>query len=204
VPQSYDAVVFDLGGVLVDWNPRHLYRKLFDDEAAMEQFLATVCTLEWHVAHDRGDSTASSCALLAQQHPQHAELIMAWAERSEEMILGAIDDTVELLGDLKAKGVRCYALSNMEPETFPRRLDRFEFLHWFDGHVISGIEGVVKPEPEIFHRLLQRFDLQARRTVFIDDNRVNVDAARSLGIEALLFESPARLRSDLEQLGVLP
>jgi 2-haloacid dehalogenase len=198
-----DAGVFDLGGVLIDWNPRHLYRQLFDDEAAMEEFLATVCTLEWHVAHDLGQSTAESCAELALEYPEHASMILAWAERSEDMIGGAIADTVSILAELRAAGVRCYVLSNMEPETFPLRLERFDFLHWFDGHVISGLEGIVKPDPKIFHRMLRRFDLQPSRTVFIDDSAVNVEAAREIGIKALRFESPGQLRKDLEKLGVL-
>jgi 2-haloacid dehalogenase len=198
-----DAVVFDLGGVLIDWNPRHLYRQLFDDEGAMEDFLATICTLEWHVAHDLGESTAASCAALAIEHPEHAELIHAWAARSEDMIGGAIDGTVDILADLVKAGVPCYVLSNMERETFPLRLERFDFLHWFDDHVISGLEGVVKPDPTIFRRLLRRFDLQPARTVFIDDSVVNVEAAAAIGIHALHFESPARLRRQLEELGVL-
>jgi 2-haloacid dehalogenase len=198
-----DAVVFDLGGVLIDWNPRHLYRQLFDDEAAMEEFLATICTLEWHVAHDLGQSTAESCAALALEHPEHAPMIRAWAERTEDMIGGAIDETVAILAELRAAGVPCYALSNMEPETFPVRMERFEFLRWFDGHVISGLEGVVKPDPTIFRRLLQRFDLDAARTLFIDDSPVNVEAARQLGINSIHYESPAKLRSELEAMGLL-
>ena len=198
-----DAVVFDLGGVLIDWNPRHLYRQLFDDEAAMEEFLATICTLEWHVAHDLGQSTAESCAALALEHPEHAAMIRAWADRTEDMVGGAIDETVEILAELRAAGVRCYALSNMEPETFPVRMERFDFLRWFDGHVISGIEGVVKPDPEIFRRLLQRFDLEPARTLFIDDSPVNVEAAKHLGIKAIHYESPAQLRAEIEGLGLL-
>jgi 2-haloacid dehalogenase len=198
-----DAVVFDLGGVLIDWNPRHLYRQLFDDEDAMEDFLATVCTLEWHVAHDLGQSTAESCAALALEHPDHAPMIRAWAERSEDMIGGAIDEVVDILAELRQTGVPCYVLSNMEPETFPLRLERFDFLHWFDGHVISGVEGLVKPDPKIFRRLLRRFDLQPSRTLFIDDSAVNVEAAAEIGINAVLFEAPAQLRARLEQIGLL-
>lgn len=198
-----DAVVFDLGGVLIDWNPRHLYRQLFDDEAAMEEFLATICTMEWHVAHDMGQSTAESCAELALEHPEHAALIHAWAERSEDMIAGAIDDTVAILAELRAAGVRCFVLSNMEPETFPLRLERFEFLHWFDGHVVSGLEGLVKPDPEIFERVLGRFDLHPSRTLFIDDSPVNVEAAAAMGIKAVLFESPRQLRATLQDLKLL-
>ena len=198
-----DAVVFDLGGVLIDWDPRHLYRQLFDDEAAMEDFLATICTLEWHVAHDLGHSTAESCAALALEYPDHAAMIRAWADRSEDMIGGAIDGSVSILAELKAAEVRCYVLSNMEPETFPLRMDRFDFLHWFDGHVISGLEGLVKPDPRIFRLMLGRFDLEPSRTLFIDDSAVNVAAATEIGIKAVLFESPAQLRVELRELGLL-
>jgi 2-haloacid dehalogenase len=198
-----DAVVFDIGGVLIDWNPRHLYRQLFDDEAAMEEFLATICTLEWHVAHDLGQSMAKSCAELALQYPEHASMIQAWAERSEDMIGGAIEGSVSILSELIAAGVPCYVLSNMEPETFPLRLERFDFLHWFNGHVISGLEGLVKPDPRIFRRMLRRFDLQPARTLFIDDSAVNVEAAAAIGINAVRFESPAQLRAHLEEIGLL-
>ncbi len=200
---TVDAVVFDLGGVLIDWNPRHLYRQLFADEDEMEQFLATICTLEWHAAHDRGEDMAESCAALAAAHPAHADLIMAWVERTEDMIAGAIDDTVAILAELKARGIRLYVLSNMEPHTFPVRLERFEFLRWFDDHVISGYEGLIKPDPAIFHRLLDRFGLEPARTVFIDDSAPNVEAARRIGIDAIRFESPAQLRAELSARGIL-
>ena len=128
------AIVFDLGGVLLDWNPRHLYRKLFDgDDAAMERFLAEVCTMQWHHAHDLGVPPQRTCTDLAQAHPDKAELIWAWSRRSEEMVAGPIDGTVAILSDLKAAGVPCYALTNMERETYPLRLERFEFMRWFDG-----------------------------------------------------------------------
>jgi 2-haloacid dehalogenase len=120
------------------------------------------------------------------------------------MIAGSIDGTVELVHELKARGVRIYVLSNMEPETFPKRLERFDFLRLFDGHVVSGFEGVIKPEPEIFHRLLQRYDLTPPRTMFVDDSEVNIDAATALGIDAVLFESPEQIRRELEARGLLP
>jgi 2-haloacid dehalogenase len=193
-----DAVVFDVGGVLLDWNPRHLYRKLFDDEDAMNSFLEQVCTLEWHEAHDRGVPVEESCAKLAASHPEHAELIWAWGRRSEEMIAGRIDGTVEILRALKGAGIRCYALTNMEAETFPRRLERFAFLRWFDGTVVSAFEGIAKPDLEIFQRLLDRFGLTPSATVMIDDSPRNLDAARSLGMVAVQFKSPGQLRRWLE------
>ncbi len=129
------AVVFDIGGVLLDWNPRHLYRKLFDEEAEMERFLSEVCTPEWHSAHDRGVPMEPSCAELAAKHPKYAEMIKAWARRSEEMVAGVIPGTPEILRDLQANGVPCYALTNIEAETYPLRLQRFAFLRSFEGIV---------------------------------------------------------------------
>ena len=159
-----DAVVFDLGGVLLDWDPRHLYRKLFADDAAMECFLGELCTPEWHHAHDRGVSTAESCAALALRHPRFSQLIWAWSERSEEMVAGDIPGSVDVLRDVKRTGLPCYALTNMEAETYPLRRERFPFLGWFDGTVVSGREGVCKPDPEIFLRLLR-----ALHPVALDD-----------------------------------
>ena len=141
------AVVFDLGGVLLDWNPRYLYRKLFDgDDDAMERFLAEVCTMEWHHAHDLGVPPERTTPPLVTAHPEYEQLIWAWSRRSEEMVAGPIDGTVELLAELKEAGVPCYALTNMERETYPLRRERFAFLSWFDGTVVSGFEGVAKPD----------------------------------------------------------
>jgi 2-haloacid dehalogenase len=198
-----EAVVFDLGGVLLDWNPRHLYRKLFDDEAAMERFLAEVCTLEWHAAHDRGVPVEESCARLAAAHPEQAELIRAWGQRSEEMVAGPIHGTVEILRELRRRGVPLYALTNMEAETYPLRRARYEFLRWFDDTVVSAYEGTSKPEPEIFRRMIERFGLNPPATVMIDDSAPNLEAARRLGMITVLFRSPGELRAWLEQAGLL-
>jgi 2-haloacid dehalogenase len=198
------AVVFDLGGVLLDWNPRYLYRKLFDgNDAAMERFLGEVCTIEWHKAHDLGVPPERTCPPLVDAHPDQAELIWAWSRRSEEMIGGPIDGTVKLLEELKATGVPCYALTNMERETYPLRRQKFPFLRWFDGTVVSGFEGVAKPDLAVFELLLERFDLDPSATVLIDDSPANVEAARSVGMQAVEFESPERLRDWLEDAGLL-
>jgi 2-haloacid dehalogenase len=197
------AVVFDLGGVLLDWDPRHLYRKLFDDEAEMNRFLSEVCTLEWHHAHDLGAAPEQTIPPLVQDHPEQAELIWAWPRRSEEMVAGPIEESVEILRALKERGVPLYALTNMERETYPGRRDRFPFLRWFDGTVVSGFEGVAKPDPRVFELLLERFGLNAASTLFIDDSPKNVAAARSVGMQAIQFESPAVLRKRLETAGLL-
>ena len=201
---SIEAVVFDLGGVLIDWNPRHLYRQLFADEADMEDFLANVCSPSWHRQHDLGRDMAESCVELTATYPEHGEHIRAWVERNDEMVRGVIDGSVEILADLRSRGVPCYLLSNMESETFPRRMERFSFLRWFDGYVVSGHEGIAKPDPEVFQLLLERFDLEAARTIFVDDVRENVEAATRVGLQSVLFDSPAGLRAHLESAGLLP
>jgi 2-haloacid dehalogenase len=198
-----DAVVFDVGGVLLDWNPRHLYRKLFANQAEMEWFLAEVCSRGWHAPHDRGVSTAASCAELASKHPELSELIWAWSSRSEEMIGGVDAGSVEVLRAVRETGLPCYALTNMEAETYPLRLERFPFLRWFDGTVVSGREGVAKPEPVIFRRLLDRFALMPNTTLMIDDTKANLETASKLGIQTAMFRSSHQLRAELEAVGVL-
>lgn len=198
------AVVFDIGGVLLEWDPRHLYRKLFDDEAEMERFLAEVCTLEWHHAHDLGVGPEETSPPLIAAHPQYAEEIWAWTQRTEEMVGGPIEGSVEILRSLKAAGVPCYALTNMETWTFPDRRERYPFLRELDGALVSGFEGVAKPDPRVFELLLERFGLEAAKTVFVDDSRTNVEAARGVGLQTIQFESPERLRESLEHAGLLP
>jgi 2-haloacid dehalogenase len=197
------AVVFDLGGVLVDWNPRYLYRQVFSDPGEMEDFLARICTADWHRAHDLGAVTAESCRDLAARHPEYRDAIMAWAERSEEMVAGQFDQAVAVLSEVKAAGIPCYALSNMEAETFPIRFARYAFMGWFDGLVISGLEGVAKPDRRIFEILLERYALVPSQTMFVDDVQGNVDAARALGINAVRYTGPGQLRQDLRALGML-
>jgi 2-haloacid dehalogenase len=199
---AIEAVVFDIGGVLLDWDPRYVYRELFDDEAEMERFLSQVCSREWHEDNDRGVLYADSCAALAARHPGYEELIWTWARRTEDMIGGPIEGTVAVLSELQAAGVPCYGLTNMEAETYPRRVERFTFLQGLVGTVVSSAEGVIKPDPEIFRRLLSRFALDAQRTVFVDDSEVNVAAAAELGFVALRFVSPEALRADLVALGL--
>ena len=200
--QQITAVVFDLGGVLLDWNPRHLYRRLFADPGEMEDFLARICTPDWHHAHDLGEDVTQSCRRLARQHPRHRDMIMAWVDPGDEMAAGQIDEAVGVLAELKAGGVRCLALSNMEPATFAARRARFAFMNWFDGFVISGIEGVAKPDPRIFQLLLRRYRLEPAATVFIDDSPANVEAARGLGMAAVRYTSAGELRSQLRSLGL--
>jgi 2-haloacid dehalogenase len=198
-----DTVVFDLGGVLIDWNPRHLYRKLFADEAAMERFLAEVCTAHWNERQDAGRPWAEAVAQLSAEHPAHASMIEAYWTRWAEMLGGPIAGTVAVLDALRGRGVRLYALTNWSQETFPLALERYPFLHDFEGIVVSGRERLVKPDPAIFRLLLSRFGIEAERAVYIDDAPRNVVAAGELGMRALQFRDPATLRGDLVALGLL-
>lgn len=197
------AVVFDIGGVLLDWDPRHLYRHLIPDQAEMEDFLGRICTPHWHRAHDLGADTAQSCAELARQHPAHADLIMAWASRGEEMIAGQFDAVIDVLAEVKAAGLACYALSNMEADRFALRRAKYPFFRLFDGWVISGIEGVAKPDQEIFEILLARYGLDGPSTVFIDDQPANVAAAGQAGLAAVRYVAASQLRTDLRGFGLV-
>jgi 2-haloacid dehalogenase len=163
----------------------------------MEWFLGTVCTARWHDAHDRGMTMRASCAVLARQWPAYADLIMAWWERSEEMIGGPIPDGVRLLRQVIDGGLPCYALTNMEAETYPGRRSRFDFLRWFEGTVVSGFEGIAKPDREIYDVLLRRFSLDPAATLFIDDRQVNVDGAAHAGMDAVLYTGPEPVLSRL-------
>jgi 2-haloacid dehalogenase len=199
------ALLLDLGGVLIDWDPRHLYRKLFPgDEGAMERFLATVCTPEWNEAQDAGRSFAEGVAELVARHPRHAALIEAFRARWEEMIPGPIAGAPELLRELKASGLPVHALSNWSAETWPIAVQRFDFLAWFDSVVISGPLGLRKPDPAIFRHAAAHCRLEPRHTLFVDDSPRNVEAALHEGFQALRFESSAALRGALVECGVLP
>lgn len=195
------VVVFDLGGVLIDWNPRHLYRKLFDgDDAAMEHFLANICTQAWNHEQDAGRSFAEGCDLLKAAHPREAQRIDAWFERYDEMLAGPIQGTVDILAELRAQGVPVYALSNWSAETFPYALKRFEFLQWFDGIMLSGNVGMVKPDAEFFEHFLQTFKVDPASAVFIDDLEPNIKGAAAAGMHGIRFTGPAALREELRKL----
>jgi 2-haloacid dehalogenase len=199
-----NVVIFDIGGVLVDWDPRHLYRKLFPgNEPAMEHFLANVCTHEWNRCQDAGRSFAEGARLLKLEHPDKAELIDAYGARFDEMMPGPVAGTVEILAELREHGIPLYALSNFSAETFPPALEQFDFLRWFRGMVISGEVGVIKPDPRIYEITLARFAVDPHRAVYIDDVAANADAARPFGIHGIHFTTPGALRHELVSLALL-
>jgi 2-haloacid dehalogenase len=202
--RARNIVVFDLGGVLIDWDPRHLYRKLFEgDEPAMERFLSTVCTHHWNRAQDAGRSFAEGARRLKRQHPDKAELIDAYADRFDEMIAGPIAGTVEILAELRDRGTPLYGLTNWSAETYPCATRRFDFLGWFRGILVSGEVGTIKPDPRIYALLLKRFAVDPQHTVYTDDTAVNVDAASRFGIHGIHFTTPRALRKELVRLALL-
>lgn len=198
------TIVFDLGGVLIDWNPRYLYRKLMTDEQQMETFLSTITTPDWNEEQDAGRTLAEATAQLVGQYPEHRELIEHFYGRWPEMLGGAIQGTVDILTELRNSGrYRLYALTNWSEETFPVALEQFEFLHWFEGIVVSGTEKSRKPFPDFYHTLLTRYQLEPGHALFIDDNERNILAAKAIGFQTVHFQSPEQLRAELEALQVV-
>jgi 2-haloacid dehalogenase len=202
---AIDNVVFDLGGVLIDWNPRYVFRTMFDDEQSMERFLTDICSSEWNAQQDAGRSWAEAVRTLVAEHPDFESPIRAYYERWREMLGGPIADTVEVLAALRQTGVRLFGLSNWSSETFvvARALPEYTFLDWFDAIVISGDVGVTKPDPRIFQHLIDRHRLEPSRTLFIDDTQANIDTAEALGFRSVRFEGGESLRAELKARGLL-
>ena len=192
-----NTIVFDLGAVLIDWNPHYLYEKIFKEDE-MHHFLATVCTPAWNEEQDGGRSLAEATRVLIAQFPEQEENIRFFYDRWPEMLRGEIPGTVELLKTIRDSGnYKLYALTNWSSETFPIALERFEFLSWFDGIVVSGDEKDRKPFPSFYRTLLNRYAIEPTEALFIDDNLRNVKAAEDLGIHAIHFSNPEQLKEAL-------
>ena len=198
------AVLFDLGGVLVDWNPRHLYRDWFADEAAMERFLTTVCTQAWNEEQDAGRPFREGVELLLARHPQHAREIKAYDSRWGEMLKGAIEESVAILRELRACGVPLFGLTNWSAEKFPLARTRFPFLEWFEGIVVSGEERLKKPDPRIYWLAVERFGLEPPQTLCVDDAPANIAAAALVGFKTHRFVGAPELRGEFVARGLLP
>lgn len=197
------AIIFDLGGVLIDWNPKYLYRTIFNDNNETQNFLDTICTGEWNEEQDGGRSLEEGTQILINKFPEQEENIKAFYGRWVEMLGGAIEGTVDIFKELKASGkYQIYALTNWSAETFPIAQEKFDFLNWFDGIVVSGTERMKKPSPQFFQLLLDRYQLKADEVVFIDDNLRNVEAARKMGVESIQFTSPEDLKLALLDRGL--
>ncbi|QEL00317.1 HAD family phosphatase [Olivibacter sp. LS-1] len=200
----FKNIIFDFGGVLVDWNPKYLYKKLFAEEAAMEEFLGNVCTSDWNEQQDEGRTLKEGTEALVQCFPEKKELIEAYYGRWEEMLAGPIAGTVAILEQLKKSGKhKLFGLTNWSAETFPIALRRFDFFSLFDGILVSGTERLRKPHPAFYQLLLDRYHLMANECLFIDDNIRNTDAARQFGIQSITFENPDQLKEELIRLQVL-
>ena len=198
------AIIFDLGGVLIDWNPDYVFDTIFTDPAEKKHFYENICTPDWNEEQDAGRSIKLATEELVQKHPEWKDHIEAYYGRWEEMLGGAMDSSIAVFQELKETGkYKFYALTNWSAETFPIALGRYEFLHWFDGRVVSGEEKMRKPFPEFYRVLLDRYKLNPAETVFIDDNLRNVKAAETIGIPSIRFQSAAQLRGDLKKLQVL-
>ncbi|HEX8553528.1 MAG TPA: HAD family phosphatase [Sphingomonas sp.] len=198
------AVIFDVGRVLYDWDPRFLYERLIPPGEALDAFLRDVVTVEWHFQHDAGRDVADTSAELTALHPHHAELIAAWGPRFLETIPGPIPGMRELVAELDARGVPLFAITNFSHEFWPLfRAQEAAMFAPFRDIVVSGVEKLVKPDAAIYRLALDRFGLDAGEAVFIDDNEANIAGARSIGIHALHFTGEPKLRRELRGLGLL-
>jgi 2-haloacid dehalogenase len=197
--KKVNAVIFDLGGVLIDWKPEYLYQKIFTSEEEMNYFLSSVCTPEWNEEQDAGRTLAEGTALLVKEFPHYEKEIRAYYDRWEEMLGGVIEDTERILRTLKEKDhLSLYALTNWSAETIPIAIKKFELFQWFDGIVVSGKEKMRKPFPGFYQLILSRYNLLPAETLFIDDNLRNVRGAEAVGLQAIHFKSPGQLEQVLQ------
>jgi 2-haloacid dehalogenase len=198
------AIVFDFGGVLFDWNPRYLYQQFFPGDAqAMERFLDEIQFNEWNRQQDVGRPFSEAVIELSEQFPQYVALIKAFDSRWEETLAGTFPQSVAILERLYRAGYPLYALSNWSEEKFSIVRQRYEFLNWFDGIVISGEVGMAKPDPGIFRHLLKKIHRKPHECLFIDDAAVNIAVANELGFQTLHFQSPKKLAADLYEARIL-
>jgi len=197
------AVIFDLGGVVIDWNPRHLYRKIFGDRTdEMEWFLSNICTSEWNEQQDAGRPLTTATAELLSRHPKWEPEIRAYYGRWPEMIAGRIPGTADIMARLEKRGYPLFALSNWSVETFPLVQHKFEELSLFERVFLSGSYGAAKPDPRFYRTALDEIGLPIGQLVFIDDNAKNVSAAKTIGLDSVVFTSAAQLEDDLDKLGI--
>ncbi len=200
-----DTIIFDLGGVLIDWNPEYVFRHLIPDEERRRFFFENICTHDWNVEQDAGRTIAEATQVLVAEYPEWESEIRAFYGRWEEMLGGPIPETVELLRELRDRGEhRLLALTNWSAETFPVALERYDFLHWFEGIVVSGDEKTRKPFQDIYHTLLRRYAVDPSRAVFIDDGIKNVHGAESVGIRGIHFQNADQLRKTFQEWNVHP
>ncbi len=202
--QKIETVIFDLGGVLINWDPRNMYRKIFDDKDKMEDFLKHITTMDWNEQQDGGYKLADATEDLVAKHPEFESEIRAYYGRWTEMLDGAKQGTVDLLTQIhEEKKYRLYALTNWSGELFHHALERFPFLQFFEGILVSGDENMKKPDLRIYNLILDRYTINPETAVFIDDNFRNIEAAKKVKLQTIHFQSEEQLKKDLEDLGVV-
>jgi 2-haloacid dehalogenase len=199
--EKIDTIVFDLGGVLVDWNPDYVYKDVFSTEEEMRWFYKNICTPEWNEEQDAGRTLEEATEILVKQFPEHEKNIRMYYGRWEDMLGGPIQETVDILHQLKnGSDYKLYALTNWSAETFPVALKRYDFLHWFHGRLVSGEEKIRKPFKEIYQLLMDRFGINPAPAVYIDDNARNLVPAKELGFHTIHFQSPQQFKKALNDL----
>lgn len=198
------TIIYDLGGVLIDWNPMYVYKDYFASEQDKKYFFENICTSDWNEEQDAGRSIKEANEILIAQYPEWEQAIRDYYGRWKEMIRGPIQDSVDLLEEIKQTGCyRLYALTNWSAETFPVARERFAFLSWFDGILVSGEEKTRKPFEDFYLKLFEKFNIKKEGSVFIDDNLRNIEAARKMGIQSIHFSTSQSLRKELMDLGVI-
>jgi 2-haloacid dehalogenase len=196
-----DTIVFDLGGVLIDWNPDYVYKTIFPDDKERKWFYENICTPDWNEEQDAGRTLQAATEELLKKFPEHEKNIRAYYDRWQEMLGGPIHETVDIFHHLKHKtDIRLYALTNWSAETFPVALQLYDFLHWFEGRVVSGEEKTRKPFTEIYKRLVERYNIVPENAIYIDDNYRNLIPAKELGFNIIHFQSPQQFKKELENL----
>ena len=197
-------VIFDLGGVLIDWNPEYVYLEVFKgDREKMKWFFDEICTMDWNENQDAGYPLQQATKERVKLFPEYEEWIRTYYSRWEEMLGKQIDGTVTILKQLiDNPNYKVVALTNWSAETFPIALERFNFLHWFEGIVVSGTEKMRKPFNEIYELTLNRFNIKASQSLFIDDNARNIEAAKKMGINTIRFNNSTQLKSELKSLNI--
>ena len=198
-----DTIVFDLGGVLIDWNPDYVYNNIFPDEKERKWFYENICTPDWNEEQDAGRSLQAATELLVNKFPEHEKNIRIYYDRWQEMLGGPIHETVEVLHHLKHHtDIRLYALTNWSAETFPHALERFEFFKIFEGIVVSGEEKMKKPSAAFYSIIINRYRLDPSKTIFIDDSLRNIKGAEAIGITGIHFHNPSQLKEELQRIGI--
>ncbi|MFI5152756.1 MAG: HAD family hydrolase [Chitinophagales bacterium] len=198
-----DSIVFDLGGVLIDWNPDYVYKPIFPDEDERKWFYNNICTPDWNEEQDAGRGLQEATEWLVKKFPAHEKNIRIYYDRWEDMLGGPIHGTVDTLRQLRSQpDKKLYALTNWSAETFPVALQKFEFLHWFDGRLVSGEEKTRKPFLDIYQKLIDRFSINPNSSIYVDDNKRNLEPAHELGFTTIHFKSPEQFRKSLEDAGI--